>query len=387
MINTTNADSVLKSYYLSAVTDQLDKSANPLLAAIKKTTADVWGKDVRKAVRYGVNGGVGAGTEVGSLPASGGNNYATFVSTLKNLYGVIEITDKAIRASSSSEGAFVNLLNDEMDGLVKTSSFHLGRMLFGDGSGTLAKITAVDESNHSLYTVDSTRNLAEGMIVDVYNTGGATNTAGRTITSVDRNASKIVLSGAAISSPENFTLCLQHSKGLEITGLQAIFGEGESLYGVPREGNAWLTPYKKSVGGEITENAIQTAIDEVEERSGSKINFIVCSWGVRRALLSALSVYRKAETVDLEGGFRALSFNGIPVVADRFCPKGTMYLLNTDDFALHQLGDWQWMEGEDGKILKQVAGRPIYTATLVKYAELLCYRPCGQAQLTEITEA
>ena len=44
------------------------------------------------------------------------------------------------------------------------------------------------------------------------------------------------------------------------------------------------------------------------------------------------------------------------------------------------------MEGDDGKVLKQVAGKPVYTATPVKYAELMCYRPCGQAKLTGITE-
>ena len=92
------------------------------------------------------------------------------------------------------------------------------------------------------------------------------------------------------------------------------------------------------------------------------------------------------DAVTIEGGFTALSFGGIPVVADRFCPEGTMYLLNTDDFALHQLCDWQWLEGEDGKVLKQIPGKPVYTATLVKYAELMCYRPCGQGCLTGITE-
>ena len=90
--------------------------------------------------------------------------------------------------------------------------------------------------------------------------------------------------------------------------------------------------------------------------------------------------------MELAGGYKAMSFNGIPVVADRFCPDGTMYLLNTDDFCLHQLCDWQWLEGEDGKVLRQVAGKPVYTATLVKYADLVCTRPCGQAMLSGITE-
>ena len=39
-------------------------------------------------------------------------------------------------------------------------------------------------------------------------------------------------------------------------------------------------------------------------------------------------------------------------LADRFVEDGTMYLLNTKEFALHQLCDWQWLEGEDGKVLK-----------------------------------
>ena len=91
--------------------------------------------------------------------------------------------------------------------------------------------------------------------------------------------------------------------------------------------------------------------------------------------------------MDLKGGYKAISYNGIPIVSDRFCPEGTMYLLNTDDFTLHQLCDWKWLEGEDGKVLKQVPGTPTYSATLVKYADLVCTRPCGQAMLTGITEA
>ncbi len=91
--------------------------------------------------------------------------------------------------------------------------------------------------------------------------------------------------------------------------------------------------------------------------------------------------------MELEGGFRAISFNGIPIVTDRFCQKNTMYLLNTEDFGLHQLCDWQWLEGEDGKVLKQLSDKPVFRATLVKYAELMCYRPAGQARLSGITEA
>ena len=135
MVSMATADQALKTVYLGAITEQMNTEVNPLLAKIKQSTEDVWGKDVKRLVQYGVNGGVGAGSEAGSLPASGGNNYQQFTSTLKNLYGTIQLSDKAIRASQNSTGAFVNLLNAEMEGLLTASKFNLGRMLYGDGTG------------------------------------------------------------------------------------------------------------------------------------------------------------------------------------------------------------------------------------------------------------
>ena len=383
MVTTTSADGVLKSYYLDAVAEQLNKTANPLLAAIEQTSSDVWGKDVRKAAVYGVHGGVGAGTEDGALPATSGGGYAQLTATLKNLYGRIEISDKAVRASRGDEGAFVDLLNTEMEQLVKSSSFNFGRMLFGDGSGKLGTVSSVSGTT---YTMDSVRNFAVGMIVDIIGSGGESVATARTVTGVDYANGTITLSGASATNAGNCGVYVQNSRDQEITGLGAIFSSSETLYGLTRADHPWLNPVKVEVDGAITENAVQKAIDLVEESAGSKVNFIVCSWGVRRALFKVLSAYRQIDTVELAGGAKAITFNGIPVVADRFCPSGTMYLLNTDDFRLHQLCDWQWLEGENGRILAQVPGKPVYTATLVKYAELLCSRPCGQAVLTGITE-
>ncbi|MBQ9081471.1 MAG: phage major capsid protein [Clostridia bacterium] len=388
MVTMETADNAWKSFYFGAVSDMLNTSVNPLLAQIKQSTADVWGKDVRRLVRYGVNGGGGAGTEEGNLPAAGGNHYAQFVTTLKNLFGTIEISDKAIRSSANNEGAFVNLLNDEMDGLIKSSSFNFGRMLFGDGSGTLATVASV---NSGVFTVDSVKNIAEGMIVDFVAAAGNVIATGRTVVKVDRINKTVTVSGATLTAsevPAASRIVMQNSNGLELTGLGALFSDSATLYGVDRSQHDWMNPYKDTAVGEISETKIQKAIDYLEEVSGSKVNFIVCSWGVKRALAEYFSTYKRfVDTVELNGGYKAMSFNGIPVVADRFCPEGTMYLLNTDDFCLHQLCDWQWLEGEDGKVLKQIAGKPVYTATLVKYADLVCTRPCGQAMLSGITEA
>ncbi|MBR1867940.1 MAG: phage major capsid protein [Clostridia bacterium] len=389
MVTLTSADKALKTLYLGVVAEQLNTEVNPFLAKIKQSTADVWGKEVRRLAQYGINGGIGAGTESGNLPAAASNNYEQLVSTLKNLYGTIEISDKAIRASEHDTGAFVNLLNAEMEGLVKAASYNFGRMLFGDGTGILGMVTAVSGNT---ITLNSVKNVIEGMVVDFMDSlGDPTAIVGRRVVSVDRQNKTVTIDGVSVNTttlPLGSNMSVQNSYGHEITGLGSIFKTSGAIYGLNRNTHKWLIPYMKSDVGEITENKIQSAIDYLEENTGSKVNFIICSSGVRRAFQEHLSTYkRNVDVMDLKGGYKAISYNGIPIISDRFCPDGTMYLLNTDDFVLHQLCDWQWLEGENGKVIKQVAGKPVYTATLVKYADLICTRPCGQARLTGITEA
>lgn len=388
-VTLTSAEAALKDVYLGVVANQLNVNANPLLATIKQSTANIWGKDIIKAAPYGINGGIGAGSEDGSLPLAGANNYVQFKTPLKNLYGKIEISDKALRVSENNAGAFVNFLNDEMEGLLKASSFNLGRMLYGDGSGALTTTSAAYESGNVIAVTDA-RNLIEGMIIDIYAAGTPVLT-GKRITFVDRTAgaNKITINVASTFEPTSTiasgsTIYVQGSKDFEITGLEAIFGEGD-LYGLSRANYPWLNPYHDSTSQEISDNLLQSTIDALEDKAGSEVNFISCARDVRRAYQQYLTYFkRNVDVVELAGGHKTITFNGIPVVADRFVESGTMYLLNTNDFVMHQLCDWRWLEGEDGKVIRQVAGYPVYTATLVKYADLICGRPIGQAKLSNI---
>ena len=274
-----------------------------------------------------------------------------------------------------------------MEGLIKASSFNFGRMLYGDGSGLLATVSSVSGTT---VTCDSVKNMIEGMIVDFYN--GNTKVAdasGYRITYVDRVNKKITLdfsSTQAAKVAQGHKIYVQNSKGFEITGLGAIFDDSAAtLYGLTKANYPWLKPYTSTTETEISDSLIQGAVDYLEEASGSNINFISCASDVRRAYQEYLGAYRRnIDVMELAGGYKAITYNGIPVVADRFVADGTMYLLNTNDFVLHQLCDWKWLEGEDGRVLKQNAGFPTYSATLVKYADLICDRPCGQAMIKNI---
>ena len=383
----TNAENALKTYYLDAISSQLNDYINPFFAAIEKNTNDIWGKEVKKLAISGVNGGIGAGNEDGELPKSDSNKYLQLTSTLKNLYGVIEISDKAIRASENNAGAFVSLLNSEMEGLIKASKLNFSRMLFGDGTGQLARISGLDGDN---ILVNKCNCLTEGMKVSIgtYTGEKLENFGVRTITSIDRKLSCIRLTGSIeqiADSNDELYLYVQESNNKELTGLEAIFNLDEPIYGLDRETSSILKPYVNYLTDAITEDDIQKVLDEIEINTGSSVNFIICSHQVKRTLQKLFSQNRSnVDNVELAGGYKTMSYNGIPIVADRFCREGAMYFLNTKDFALHQLCDWEWLSGDDGKILKQVPGKPVYTATLVKYAELMCSCPAGQGVLYNV---
>lgn len=388
MVTLNTADKALKDYYLDVIADQLNTGANPFLAMVEKTTEDVYGKEIKKVVSYGINGGIASGSENGSLPPTQGNLYAEFTLPLKNLYGQIEITDKALRASEEGSKTAVNLLNAEMNGLVKASKMNFSRMLFGDGSGYFGKVTDGDNAKRTL-TLDNVSGIEEGTLIDFYrDTAIETKFVATKVVAIDRATKKITVN-VAVDTIANGTKVFAHgSRDGELTGLGAIFSDtATSIYGLDKASNSWLKPSVKTIAS-ISFDDVQEMLDLVEERGGESANVIICSWKVRRILQK---LFAKAGVtpsyVTVDGGYNAMAFNGIPVVVDKFCPEGYMYFLNSKDFKICQLCDWQWLTDGDGRILRQISGKAAYSATLVKYADLLCEKPCGQGLIKGITGA
>ena len=387
-VTTSTADKVLKTAYLDVVSEYLNYGVNPFFAKIKKTSDNVWGKEIKKLVRMGDNSGVSAGTEDGVLPTASGQTYKEFTINLKNLYGTIEISDKAIRASQNKSGAFTNLLNDEIESLMNSANYNFSRMLFGDGNGTIGKVEIMGDNEYKVSNFTNFKPGMKVMIYSQYDKDYVENGKVYTVMFINEEAQSVTFDYAPELNPGDL-IVYPNAYGNELTGLQAIFDSSiTTLYGLNKNNNKDILPYSVYNAGDISEMLIQRAIDKIEDSCGGKINFILCSSGVKRALIEHMSTYRRnLDMLELKGGYKTISFNGIPVVSDRFCPEGTMYLLNTDDFAIHQLCDWEWIEGEDGKILKQLNDKPVYRATLVKYAELLCSRPWAQIMISGITEA
>lgn len=300
MITIANADAALKDYYLDAVNAQLDGEVSPFFNAIAKTCENVFGKDVKIAIAKGGMNGVVAGAEDGELPSPRSNRYYGVTLPLKNVYGTIEISDKALRASGNATGAFVNLLNAEMEGLVAGAKANFARMLYGDGNGLICTVIS-KKTDHTL-AVNSAKSYFKGMKVTV----GASTPFDATVTAVDGEKGIVTLDkdckDVVFSGGEK--ICVAGAEGNEIIGLAGIF-DGEKLYGYDKSEEAYFNPFVRHCSSaSLTEGDIIDVIDGLEEACDGKVNMILCSHKVRKQIAKLMTSSRRiVNTAEIAAGY------------------------------------------------------------------------------------
>jgi hypothetical protein len=387
MITMATLANALKTYYLPAVIEQMNYKVNAFYAAIDSGSEEVFGSAIKMAMKYGRNGGVGARDETGSVPTASSRKMLQVDYTTKNIYANIQVTDKMIKVGNgNNKGSFVNVLNSLIEDCLNDAKDYYGKMLFGDGIGSIGICTS--EGPVTTMTLNATPGvmyLQEGMIIDIMATNNSVKYSALEITAVDTSAGTITTATTVTTLTTDY-IVVSGSYNLELTGLKAIFASSGTIYGKSKTDYPFLVPNLITSVGELDELDLQKGIDDADARGGSDIDFMFCGNGVKRAYQYLMNAIRhNHEVMTLAGGYKVLTYNGIPLVSDKYCPAGEMYQMDKKDFKLHQIGEWDWLD-KDGAVLSRVSGKAAYEATLVKYGDLGCRKPSGQTKLSGITE-
>lgn len=394
MVNLTTVSEALKVLYINPIREFVNMQADPFAARILQTSDNITGyQKIVRAVQIGANGGAGAGTETGVLPQAGENLYKQFESDTKNLYGTISISDKILKSATGADaGSFVNALQRDVDTLVKTLKWSVARQIYGDGSGILVKLQASDPGKAlKIQTGSNSRNLLPGLSVDVYNAAGAkvsSNSVATRITDVNHAAGTVALDTATTAAvTAGGYLTMQGSKDLELTGLGKIFSTGGTLYGLDRTAYSWMNPTINTAFGAITEWGIQDAINQIEDTYDVSINHIAAGNKAYNSYMKLLNERRAInDTITLEGGFKALLFNGRPVTRNKFLDETTIDLYDTSLFTIDQIADWEWLDDDVHGILQRNARYATYEGSIAKYCDLMCRLPGGLARLKGVSD-
>lgn len=385
--NLSTFEKALKENYLPAWRNQLGVEPSALLGKIKKPK--LTSNKIVATAPVGLSGGFGYGAEGKETPAAGGVKMERFETTAKDMFVNIVISEKAVKLTGSG-GAMANALDVEVKGAYETAKWNVGRSLFGNGTGILTTITKLETAGNTI-EVANTSYLKEGLIIDIYATGGTspqTGGTGRRILSVDRTGKKITIDGAASTFSAGF-ITVQNSYKREITGLGAIFDDTvTSLYGVTKSANPFIKPVVVDAGSDLDDGIITKALRRAKNDKNSNVDMILCGDDAYDHYLSYLRTNNiRVEEVShmIQGGFKAIKFlfgnKEVDVVNESFVPAKEMWGVETGCLELHSL-DWNFAELQGGGIFNLMEGQSNYRALLVNYGDLICTNPGGCVRIT-----
>lgn len=372
-------DKLIKIKYAPSVADQIRLQVSEFYEMVNRNKRSAGGKEYLQPIKLSLNGGAAFSSET-ELPQSATSLLDEFKVATKNIYGTFEISEKALAADATAE-RIVSLLNTQMDDLVTSLKYHIARSMEGHSSGKLCTVNAGVTASAKV-TVDDTRLLEDGMIISFY-TGSVSNGDARII-SVD-HATKTLQLDKVVTVAKGDIITNYHSLGKEFTGLEDIFSETGNLYGLDKTKYPRLIAYHKKNAGAINDMLILDAINDVEMHKGTRIDYINASFDVVTQYLEyAKQNSMNVATMDIQGGYKTMSFNGIiPIVKSRFAPSGTMDLLDTKTFSMVNLGEGGFVDRE-GHILHRVDNAMAYRGVYAKYSELYCNVPGGQGRISGI---
>jgi hypothetical protein len=255
---------------------------------------------------------------------------------------------------------------------------------------TLAAISGANSKTVTVGTGAISHNLLPGLTVDVYDKDGnlISNPPTR-IVDIDHVSGKITFDVAlknAASTAAGAYITMQGSKDLEITGMGAIFDTAghATLYGLERGTYSWMKPYTATAGA-ITEWGIQNAINTIEDTYDVTINHIAAGNDAYKFYMELMNKRRAINDVMvLEGGHKALNFNGMPLVRNKFLAPATIDLYDTSLFTIDQIADWEWLDDNVHGILQRNSRYPVYEGSIARYCDLMCRLPGGIGRLTGV---
>lgn len=289
----------------------------------------------------------------------------------KKKYLVITIDGEAI-AACEDDGAFVDLVRQELDGGIEEMGDNLAFDIVRDGTGMRGRRASISGNIVTLETADDARNFKEGMTVVASNndpTGGTLRSGSTTVSAINEDEGKITLTNAAsISSfSDNDYLFRKGDPGTCMEGLAVCTPltaptSGDSFRGVDRSTNV------RAYAG-VRINDTSTTIEEniglaaVKNSQGGRrvtrhwlnpINF----WQVARRLNAKVEFTKGGGEADY--GFQYISIHTpagiVKVIADADFPINRGYGGNPASHYIKHLRGFPHIVMDDGlKSLRQTS--------------------------------
>ncbi len=408
--NLTNFDAMLKEFYPNDVVMDLVKQRSPFYFEFKKSkriSAD--GRRVIQPVHSSRNVGTSAIGSGGLLPTAGNQGYVDLTIGYKYVYGRVDIGATVMKQTRTSQGAFDDVMDTEIEGSIKDGARDLSRQVMGDGTGTLCQISDTDASaTHSLINGQGVtdnddipgRFLAPNqIIVGITALTGAWEFV-RTINTVASNLQSMAFTATVTPSAANTilvrggsasgTVLADSAYNNEMLGLLGMVDDGtyvSSYFGLTRSSYPGLNATRLDLAnGNLSLDIMHRAFHAVDQKGDGKVGMLVANQVTAReyyALLQVMKRYVDASALSPDGGLKRrkdnqgydIEFNQVPLREDRDAPLGLIFGLDMDSFRRYSLVEGEWAD-DDGRILLRNSTTDSYEGRLrVLFGNAACLAP------------
>ncbi len=408
--NLTNFDAMLKEFYPNDVVMDLVKQKAPFYFEFKKSkriSAD--GRRVIQPVHTARNVGVSAIGTGGLLPTAGAQGYTDLTIPYRYVYGRVDIGGTVMKQTRTSQGAFDDVMDTEIEGAIKDGARDLSRQVQGDGTGTLCILTGTGASQ--------TQALANGQgVADNDDIPGRFLFAGqvvvgitaltgawefvRTVQSVSADLKNVVFTATVTPSAANTIIVRAGSASAAVLADAAYNNEIMGLLGMVDDGT-YVSSYFSNTrtsfpglnatrldlgGGNLSLDIMHRAFHAIDQASDGKINMLAANQVTAReyyALLQVMKRYVDTAALSPDGGLKRradnqgydIEFNQVPLREDRDVPLGLLHGLTLDSFRRYSITEGEWAD-DDGRILLRNATTDSYEGRLrVLFGNAACLAP------------
>jgi len=335
-------------------------------------------------------------------------NYLRSALTRVQHHGVARVTGEAAEAAVKSDGALVDLWDNETRGIATTEMSVLSTYLYGTGDGTLAQILSGQTTTTVTLQTTANMNYFElGMTLRAVSTTGTAATvrvggaARAKVTGIDRRSRTLTFAAALntlitdITATDYFVRDGDQVTGAAnvcITGLDAYVAGGTSpstLFGLVRSADpVRLAGQAIDYSGWAMEDAAVDASAQCGFQGIGYPSVLVANnidiANMKKSLGSKI-IYNDG------GGKAKHSFSGISidgeagpieVLADPFCPRNKAWLLKLDVFSLFSLKAAPHLNKFDGMDFMRRPDADAYEVRFVFYGNVKCKNPGPHVKLT-----
>lgn len=411
-ILTSGLANVLKEKYMEKIYDIIPQEIMLWNLFKEKVAEEAHSGEyrVRITMQTMLNESATAIAETDALPAARVPAYDYAYLYIKKVVGRMVLTGDSLDLTKG-KNSLIDTLNRNVESTIKPFLMNINSWLHLNGDGVLCQSTgaAVDHTTYYTITVDSTRFLRPGMVLDGYDASNNHDADGIVVTSVNHSSNTFDCTGVATSVDANTKFYIEGSwvtsGSLTISGshvpqgLSAIVDDTDPTYGdfqgLDRATKTYAQSYvlRGTTPGTpeaITIYDIINVLDKIDGYTALKPDMIYTNQNVRNCLYELYRVRNiPTETMPAKDGLpMGLKFHysgtDIPIVDNRMAEPYAMYFLNRSKLFRYVAGKFKWEDR--GGWLRPLEDYDAFQAVYKGYINFGTVLPQAHGKIEDVSE-